>query len=115
MWLLQDLSHFDCRVVRSAHIDLQPGAIRSNATRPALLQMRDSSRDMTWDLNASHILLTWPIPDFSTDDYAALMVASRLVWWATGHCIYDGKAPFLSTQSDYRPCDGQGAGTAGHE
>jgi len=55
------------------------GAAKSNAKPFAPVKLSDAGRDMTWDLNARHILLTWPIPDFRSDDYAALMVASQLV------------------------------------
>jgi predicted Zn-dependent peptidase len=33
--------------------------------------------DLTWDLDARHLLLTWPIPDHRSADHAALMVAAQ--------------------------------------
>jgi len=55
------------------------GALKSDAKPFATVKLSDAGHDMTWDLNAKHILLTWPIPDFRNDDCAALMVASQLV------------------------------------
>ncbi len=35
--------------------------------------------DLTWDLSARHLLLTWPIPDHHSNEHAALMVAARVL------------------------------------
>ncbi len=55
------------------------GKITSEAKAPAPVQAPGGSRDMTWDLDARHLLLTWPIPDVGADDYPALLVAGQLL------------------------------------
>ena len=55
----------------------QLGKITSEAQVAAAVQAPGGSRDMTWDLDARHLVLTWPIPDITANDYAALMVAGQ--------------------------------------
>ncbi len=43
------------------------------------VQLHPGSRDMAWDIDAGHLLLTWPIPDSTAEDYPALMVAGHLL------------------------------------
>jgi predicted Zn-dependent peptidase len=45
----------------------------------ALVKARSGNLDLTWDLEARHLLLTWPIPEFGQPDYAELMVAGQLL------------------------------------
>jgi hypothetical protein len=49
--------------------------LRGSLVRPA--NTAKGNLDMTWDLNARHLLLTWPIPDFHQPDHAALIVAAQ--------------------------------------
>lgn len=42
-------------------------------------QPKSGNLDLAWDLNASHLLLLWPIPDFKQADHAALLVAAQLL------------------------------------
>jgi predicted Zn-dependent peptidase len=39
--------------------------------------LHPGDHSMTWDLDASHLLLTWPIPKKDTEDFAALLVAAQ--------------------------------------
>jgi predicted Zn-dependent peptidase len=56
------------------------GGIRSSARLPGPAKAKGGSLEVGWDLPARHLLLTWPIPDFAHQDYAALMAASQ---WLT--------------------------------
>ncbi|HEV2293979.1 MAG TPA: insulinase family protein [Tepidisphaeraceae bacterium] len=44
--------------------------------------LQPGERQATWDLEARHVMLTWPIPSPEKDPeaYAALMVLGRLLW-----------------------------------
>ena len=53
------------------------GRLKSDAKTHEAVKPHRGNHKMTWDLDASHLVLTWPIPDFSHRDYPALMVASR--------------------------------------
>jgi RNA polymerase sigma factor (sigma-70 family) len=53
------------------------GTVKSNAKPFAPVRLGNADHEMTWDVDARHILITRPIPDFRDDDYAALMVASQ--------------------------------------
>ena len=44
----------------------------------ATVKRSSGDADLTWDLDARHLLLTWQIPGFDDADYAALMVAAQL-------------------------------------
>jgi predicted Zn-dependent peptidase len=53
------------------------GAI-TNGARPARAEVVHPGRhDMTWDLDARHLLATWPTVDPSHTDYPALMAAAQ--------------------------------------
>ncbi|MHC4460682.1 MAG: M16 family metallopeptidase [Planctomycetota bacterium] len=62
------------------------GMLKSDAKTHEPIKLHRGNRKMTWDLDASHLVLTWPIPDFSHNDYPALMVASR---WLMMKCFSD--------------------------
>jgi predicted Zn-dependent peptidase len=55
------------------------GTLKSSASPVAPVKTHPQNRDLTWDLNARHLVLTWAIPSMEKDDYAAsLLVAQRL-------------------------------------
>lgn len=62
------------------------GKLKFNAKTHERIKPHRGNHKMTWDLDASHLVLTWPIPDFSHRDYPALMVASR---WLMMKCFSD--------------------------
>lgn len=50
----------------------------SSTAQPAqAVQLHHGTRAMTWDLDARHIVITWPIPSAAQDDFAALLVAAQ--------------------------------------
>jgi len=53
------------------------GSIQSQAKIAQPVKLHPGNRKMTWDLDARHLMLTWPVPAFAHDDYPALMVASQ--------------------------------------
>lgn len=53
------------------------GTIQSNAKTAPVVKLYPENRKMTWDLNARHLLLTWPIPAVADEHYPALMVAGH--------------------------------------
>ena len=53
------------------------GGIQSKAKPAAPAKRPAGNLDLTWDLEARHLVLTWPIPDFKHEDHAALMAAAR--------------------------------------
>lgn len=66
-----------------AEVEKQLGGLRSGpaATTAPPAPARaptPGNLDLTWDLDARHILLTWPLPDAGTAEHAALTAAS--VW-----------------------------------
>jgi predicted Zn-dependent peptidase len=55
----------------------QLAALRLNADSVPPAKTIAGNLNLTWDLNARHLLLTWPIPDHRSADHAALMVAAQ--------------------------------------
>jgi predicted Zn-dependent peptidase len=53
--------------------------IRSHARAVAPVELHGGSDEITWDLDARHLLWTWPIPSVDHEDYAALFVAAQLL------------------------------------
>ena len=53
--------------------------IRSQARLAAPVEIHPGSHEITWDLDARHLLFTWPISDTTHEDYAALMVTAQLL------------------------------------
>lgn len=49
------------------------GITTSEAKMAEQVRLHPSSRKMTWDLNARHLVLTWPIPAFSDMSYPSIM------------------------------------------
>lgn len=62
-----------------AVVNKELGGIQSEAKRPAPVELHTGSHEMTWDIDARHIILSWPIPDVTGPRYGALMVAARLL------------------------------------
>ena len=56
------------------------GMLKSDAKEHEPVKAHIGNHNMTWDLDASHLVLTWPIPEVSHSDYPALMVAAQ---WLT--------------------------------
>ncbi|KPK80764.1 MAG: hypothetical protein AMJ81_11340 [Phycisphaerae bacterium SM23_33] len=55
------------------------GTIRSSAKAPEPVKLEHADRDMTWDLDARHLVLTWPIPSLDQPDHPALMAAGGVL------------------------------------
>jgi predicted Zn-dependent peptidase len=51
-------------------------AIHSDAKPAAPLKPPGGNLDLTWDLDARHLVLAWPIPEFKDENHAALMAAA---------------------------------------
>jgi len=60
-----------------AEVERQLGALQLAGALPPASTARPGNLDLTWDLDARHLLLTWPIPDFRQEDCAGLMVAAQ--------------------------------------
>ena len=58
----------------------QLGNIASRARPAPRANPRPGNLDITWDLDARHLLLVWPLPDFADADFASLMTAGQ---WLT--------------------------------
>jgi len=56
-------------------INKELGTITSEATTAKHLKLHPGSREMSWDLNARHLVLTWPIPAIAETSYPSIMVA----------------------------------------
>ncbi len=50
--------------------------ITSTAKTPEPVKLHPGDHQMTWDLDARHLVLSWPIPSFTHKDYPSLMVAN---------------------------------------
>src|SRR6266545_666602 len=53
------------------------GTIKSSANPVLPVKTHAQNREMTWDLDARHLVLTWAMPSVEKDDYAALLVAAQ--------------------------------------
>jgi len=53
------------------------GGLRLDGNLPPGSKLVSTNLDLTWDLDARHLLVTWPIPDFRQERHAALMVAAQ--------------------------------------
>src|SRR5207247_1527217 len=60
-----------------AEAEKQLGELRLSAAATPASKAVSTNLDLTWDLDAGHLLATWPIPDFRQPDHAALMVAAQ--------------------------------------
>jgi predicted Zn-dependent peptidase len=55
------------------------GALSFKGTLPPSVKKTYRGLDVGWDLDARHLLMAWPAPEFSHADYPALMVAALLL------------------------------------
>lgn len=69
------------------------GTIQSDAKTAQVVKPHSGHRKMTWDLNARHLLLTWPIPAVTDEHYPALMVAGH---WLTMKFFSDAELKKLT-------------------
>lgn len=53
--------------------------IQSTAKPINPVQVHPGHHTMTWDIDARHVVLSWPIPRFTEKDYPPLMVAAQLL------------------------------------
>ena len=60
-----------------AEVEKQFGGLHLQGNLPLASRVISTNLDLTWDLEARHLLLTWAIPDFRQADHAALMVAAQ--------------------------------------
>jgi predicted Zn-dependent peptidase len=70
------VSGLDARTV-FAEAEKQLNALCLQPASPPASSAVVTNLDLTWDLDARHLLVTWPIPDFRQPDHAALMVAAQ--------------------------------------
>jgi predicted Zn-dependent peptidase len=80
-----------------AEVRNQLGKLTSPARLPtAMDNVRTGRLEVTWDLDARHLLLTWPLPDFGDPDFAPLMAASQ---WLTMQYFNDSELKKLIGQT----------------
>jgi len=63
-----------------AEAEKQFSSLKSAATpkiASAPIPTRGTNFSVTWDLDARHLILSWPIPNPGSENYAALLLASR--------------------------------------
>lgn len=60
-----------------AEVQQQLGALSLRSAPSLTSDSKPGTAKLTWDLDARHLLITWPIPDFRQADHAALMVAAQ--------------------------------------
>jgi predicted Zn-dependent peptidase len=74
----------------------QLGRLTSPAGPPTPVTPRTGKLEVTWDLDARHLLLIWPLPDFPDADFASLMVAGQ---WLTMQYFNDKELKKLTGQT----------------
>jgi hypothetical protein len=67
-------------------INKKLGTITSEAKMAEHVSLHPGSRKMTWDLNARHLVLTWPIPAISDMSYPSIMAVGP---WLTMKLMAD--------------------------
>jgi predicted Zn-dependent peptidase len=60
-----------------AEAEKQLGHLTSLAQPVPRTTLRAGNLAVTWDLDARHLVIVWPAPDFSDDDFAPLMAAAQ--------------------------------------
>jgi predicted Zn-dependent peptidase len=60
-----------------AIVQKQLGGLSLHSMPPSAVKTTPQSLELTWDLDARHLLVAWPIPDCRQEDHAALMVAGQ--------------------------------------
>jgi predicted Zn-dependent peptidase len=71
----------------------QLGKLTSPARLAAAVTPRTGKLEVTWDLDARHLLLVWPLPGFGDADFASLMTAAQ---WLTMQYFADKELKKLS-------------------
>ena len=71
------------------------GAIKSTAVAPPTLKLHPGNREMTWDLPARHVVITWPIPDMKARDFPALLVSAQ---WLNMQLFQDSELKAITGQ-----------------
>jgi len=79
-----------------AEVANQLGKLASHARPAPHTTLRTGNLDITWDLDARHLLLVWPLPDFSDPDFAPLMVAAQ---WLTMQYFSDPQLKIKTGQA----------------
>jgi predicted Zn-dependent peptidase len=67
-------------------VEKQIGALLLTGKPAPASKFAWTNLDLTWDLDARHLLLTWRIPDFRQPEHAALMMAAQ---WLTMQLAMD--------------------------
>jgi predicted Zn-dependent peptidase len=61
-----------------AEVENDFGSLHLQGRLPPASKIASANPDLTWDLDARHLLVTWPVPDFrQRERHAALMVAAQ--------------------------------------
>ncbi len=63
------------KVLAAAGERLAP--IKSGATPVVPVKLHPGNREMTWDLNARHLIITWSVPVTAAQDFAPLLTAAQ--------------------------------------
>ena len=71
----------------------QLGHLTSGAKPVPRVTPRSGNLDVTWDLDARHLLLVWPLPNFADADFASLMAAAQ---WLTIQYFSDAQLKKLT-------------------
>jgi len=74
----------------------QLGAIKSSARPVAMVQLHPGDREMTWDLKARHLVITWPIPGSESKEFPALLLAAQ---WLNVQMFRDVELKTLTGQA----------------
>lgn len=62
------------------------GALSSSAAPAPAVKPHPGAREMTWDLDARHLVITWPIPACAAAEFPALLAAAQ---WLNMQCFSD--------------------------
>lgn len=71
-------------------------AIKSTAVPVVQVKLHPGDRQMSWDLKARHVIISWPIPGPETDDFAALFAAAQ---WLNVQMFQDLELKALTGQA----------------
>ena len=71
----------------------QLGNVASQARLAARATLRSGNLDITWDLDARHLLLVWPLPEPADADFASIMTAGQ---WLTMQYFRDAQLKKLT-------------------
>jgi predicted Zn-dependent peptidase len=60
-----------------AEAEKELGGLKSQAKPPPKTKLREGNLDLTWDLDARHLILSWPMPDSTDGGFPALTIAAQ--------------------------------------